>query len=61
MSEVPILAQYVMAADALAGRTPSPAAFVGAFVEALLVTLAFLVMSARFIASDRIVIQGNRR
>jgi len=59
MRAVPVLAQYVMAADVLGGRVPSTRDLLAAYSEALCVAFVYLWLSARFLSSDRMVMQGN--
>lgn len=57
IQSVPILAQYAIASQVLAGQVPSAVMFIIAGVEGMLVAGVFLSLAARLLASERMIVQ----
>lgn len=55
MAAVPLLAQYVLGSQVLAGRLPGPWILAGAAVEAGAVATVFLVLTTRLFSGDRMI------
>jgi sodium transport system permease protein len=55
MSAVPILAQYTLGAEVLAGRVPPPLTFAFATLNALAVASIFVVLATRHFNGERML------
>jgi len=55
LAVVPMLSQYAMAGDVLAGRTPSAAMLIVAAIEAAIIAAIFLRLAARLFSTEKII------